>query len=75
MDVAFDASDRKQLHPFFHEKAVVEICCAYCNQKLSNRGMQAFLLADTKVNLFSTDIAPKRLAFFYIYLCCCRSVD
>ena len=39
----------------FHEKKVVRLQCKYCDNCLSARGMKANLLADTTVELFSTD--------------------
>ena len=43
----------------FGEKAVNELSCKYCCADLSRRGMRALLLADTAVELFSTDGAPQ----------------
>lgn len=46
----------------FGEKAVNELSCKYCCADLSRRGMRALLLADTAVELFSTDGAPQGCA-------------
>eukprot|EP00126_Sphaerothecum_destruens_P000677 Sdes_comp10865_c0_seq1m2520 len=42
----------------FHTKTVVLLNCKYCNGNLCQRGMRAILLADTSVELFSTDLPP-----------------
>ena len=39
----------------FREKTVVNLHCKFCDKCLSWRGMKANLLADTSVELFSTD--------------------
>ena len=39
----------------FNEKAVIEINCIFCDTSLTIRGMKANLLADSTVELFSTD--------------------
>ena len=40
-------------------KIVYKLNCAYCKIPVCDRAMRAILLADTKVELFSTDIPPK----------------
>eukprot|EP00039_Didymoeca_costata_P021853 m.345590 g.345590 ORF g.345590 m.345590 type:complete len:180 (+) comp26793_c0_seq1:137-676(+) len=42
----------------FGHKIVHELSCHYCTRELSRRGMRALLLADTDVELFSTDGPP-----------------
>ena len=49
---------RKSLHPTFQKKKVLELLCRFCGNIVCNRGMKAILLADTAVELFSTDIPP-----------------
>lgn len=40
-------------------KIVYKLNCAYCKISVCERAMRAILLADTKVELYSTDIPPK----------------
>lgn len=42
----------------FEDRSVSVLCCRFCRQVLSSRGMQAVLLADTDTDLYSTDIPP-----------------
>lgn len=42
----------------FEDRSVSVLCCRFCRQVLSWRGMQAVLLADTDTDLYSTDIPP-----------------
>ncbi|XP_077013720.1 protein FAM72A isoform X2 [Tamandua tetradactyla] len=42
----------------FKDRCVSIVCCKFCKQVLSSRGMKAVLLADTEIDLFSTDIPP-----------------
>ncbi|NXB74303.1 FA72A protein, partial [Donacobius atricapilla] len=42
----------------FEDRCVSVLCCRFCRQVLSWRGMRAVLLADTDTDLFSTDIPP-----------------
>lgn len=44
----------------FRYKIVCLLTCRSCGQELCNRGMKAILLADTKVELYSTDCPPLR---------------
>lgn len=44
----------------FKNKCVTQVNCVYCDSLLCTRGMKAVLLADTEVELFSTDIPPNR---------------
>ncbi|KAI8847175.1 protein FAM72 [Chytridium lagenaria] len=43
----------------FRSKTVCLLSCVHCDQIACNRGMKAILLADTKIELFSTDIPPQ----------------
>ncbi|KAH6587708.1 hypothetical protein BASA50_011312 [Batrachochytrium salamandrivorans] len=45
-----------RLHPSFRLKTVCSLECRYCDQEICRRGMKAILLADTKVELYSTDL-------------------
>lgn len=49
---------RNRLQRLFGEKVVMELNCKYCCNKICRRGMRALLLADTKTELFSTDLPP-----------------
>eukprot|EP00064_Thunnus_orientalis_P006656 superscaffoldBa00000702_g6674 len=42
----------------FKNKCVTQVNCIFCDSLLCTRGMKAVLLADTEVELFSTDIPP-----------------
>ncbi|XP_016085426.1 protein FAM72A-like isoform X2 [Sinocyclocheilus rhinocerous] len=42
----------------FKNKCVTQVNCIYCDSLLCMRGMKAVLLADTEIELFSTDIPP-----------------
>lgn len=42
-------------------KIVYKLNCTYCKIPVCDRAMRAILLADTKVELYSTDIPPKAL--------------
>uniref|UniRef100_A0A8D2JCV8 Uncharacterized protein n=1 Tax=Varanus komodoensis TaxID=61221 RepID=A0A8D2JCV8_VARKO len=44
----------------FADRCVSVLCCKFCQQVLSSRGMKAVLLADTETDLYSTDIPPTR---------------
>ncbi|KAJ3089339.1 Protein fam72a, partial [Physocladia obscura] len=46
------------LHPSFRSKTVCRLSCRFCVQPICQRGMKAILLADTRVELYSTDIIP-----------------
>ena len=53
----------RNLHPTFQSKTVVKLLCKCCERCLCARGMKAILLADTKVELYSTDLPPERVPF------------
>ncbi|KAI8621769.1 protein FAM72 [Chytriomyces sp. MP71] len=46
------------MHPSFRSKTVCQLSCKYCVQPICTRGMKAILLADTRVELYSTDTVP-----------------
>lgn len=48
------------VHPAFHTKSVVKLECKYCEKDICARGMRALLLADTNVELYSTDFPPEK---------------
>jgi len=52
-------SSNNNLHSQFHSKIVCQLYCKSCDVTLCRRGMKAILLADTKVELYSTDTPPK----------------
>ncbi len=45
------------LSPLRH-KVVYQLRCMHCAERVCNRAMKAILLADTKIELYSTDIPP-----------------
>lgn len=47
------------MHPSFRSKAVCELGCNFCQRDICSRGMKAILLADTSVELYSTDDVSK----------------
>ncbi|KXS13360.1 hypothetical protein M427DRAFT_125063 [Gonapodya prolifera JEL478] len=47
------------MHPQFRSKVVCEVGCRWCGQVLCHRGMRAILLADTTIELYSTDQPPQ----------------
>lgn len=47
------------LHPSFRSKAVCQLGCCFCEMDICGRGMRAILLADTSVELYSTDNVSK----------------
>ncbi|KAG5458115.1 MAG: hypothetical protein BJ554DRAFT_1727 [Olpidium bornovanus] len=46
------------MHPQFRSKAVCKLTCVACEATVCSRGMKAILLADTRVELYSTDTPP-----------------
>lgn len=51
---------RRQPSPL-RNKVVYQLRCLYCMQRVCHRAMKAILLADTKIELYSTDIPPTPL--------------
>ncbi|XP_071784099.1 protein FAM72A-like [Asterias amurensis] len=43
------------MHPSFRKKNVIKLQCRFCDSYVCRRGMKAVLLADTAVELYSTD--------------------
>ncbi|KAJ1923922.1 hypothetical protein IWQ60_004806 [Tieghemiomyces parasiticus] len=50
----FQNSARQQ----FRGKAVCQLNCTLCNVLVCKRGMRALLLADNRIELYSTDVPP-----------------
>ncbi|XP_077983257.1 protein FAM72B-like [Glandiceps talaboti] len=50
---------KRYAHPAFKAKTVLELQCKFCENTVCSRGMKAILLADTSVELFSTDFPTK----------------
>ncbi|ORX90793.1 hypothetical protein K493DRAFT_229675 [Basidiobolus meristosporus CBS 931.73] len=48
----------QNVHPQFRSKTVCILSCRSCHTTVCQRGMNAILLADTRVELFSTDSVP-----------------
>ncbi|XP_010611390.1 protein FAM72A isoform X2 [Fukomys damarensis] len=64
----------------FKDRCVSILCCKFCKQVLSSRGMKAVLLADTDIDLFSTDIPPTKAVDFigrcyFTEICKCKLKD
>ncbi|XP_064216374.1 protein FAM72A isoform X1 [Aotus nancymaae] len=64
----------------FKDRCVSILCCKFCKQVLSSRGMKAVLLADTEIDLFSTDIPPTNAVDFtgrcyFTKICKCKLKD
>ncbi|KAJ3144018.1 Protein fam72a, partial [Irineochytrium annulatum] len=49
------SSFNQGVHPSFRSKSVCLLNCRFCVQEICRRGMKAILLADTRVELYSTD--------------------
>lgn len=58
--VKIDFVMSRNIQPGFHDKTVIYLHCIYCDTCLCARGMKAILLADTKVELYSTDLPPEQ---------------
>ncbi|XP_028590199.1 protein FAM72A [Podarcis muralis] len=61
----------------FADRCVTVLCCRFCQQVLSSRGMKAVLLADTETDLYSTDIPPTSTVGFigncyFTEICKCK---
>ncbi|XP_027273476.1 protein FAM72A isoform X3 [Cricetulus griseus] len=64
----------------FKDRCVSILCCKFCKQVLSCRGMKAVLLADTDIDLYSTDIPPTDTVDFigrcyFTGICKCKLKD
>ncbi|KAM6166186.1 protein FAM72A isoform 2-T2 [Erethizon dorsatum] len=64
----------------FKDRCVSILFCKFCKQVLSSRGMKAVLLADTDIDLFSTDIPPTNAVDFigrcyFTEICKCKLKD
>ncbi|XP_020858702.1 protein FAM72A isoform X2 [Phascolarctos cinereus] len=64
----------------FKNRCVSILCCKFCKQVLSSRGMKAVLLADTEIDLYSTDIPPTTAVDFigtcyFTEICQCKLKD
>ena len=49
------------IHPKIRSKEVFKIDCKYCDSRMCNRAMEAMLLTDSNIHLYSTDIPPTEL--------------
>ncbi|GJJ70073.1 hypothetical protein EMPS_02422 [Entomortierella parvispora] len=58
-------STAPSLHPQFQAKAVCRLTCKSCLTDVCMRGMRAILLADTRVELYSTDRPPAGVQLVY----------
>ncbi|EXX55481.1 hypothetical protein RirG_225130 [Rhizophagus irregularis DAOM 197198w] len=53
-----DDDDLQNMHHHFRSKTVCKLNCAHCDNSVCARGMKAMLLADTRIELYSTDVPP-----------------
>ncbi|KAF9318872.1 Protein fam72a [Podila horticola] len=53
------------LHPQFRAKAVCRLTCRSCLSDVCMRGMKAILLADSRIELYSTDRPPAGVQLVY----------
>ncbi|CAG8647242.1 2884_t:CDS:2 [Acaulospora morrowiae] len=53
-----EEDDVQNMYHHFRSKAVCKLNCAHCESRVCVRGMKAMLLADTSIELFSTDVPP-----------------
>jgi len=53
-----DDDDLQSIHHHFRSKTVCKLNCAHCDNSVCVRGMKAMLLADTRIELYSTDVPP-----------------
>lgn len=51
----FDGTEKIQVNPSCRNEDVYTLDCTYCSQKVCDRGMKSFLIADEKMELYSTD--------------------
>ena len=58
---AASVPNRSSINTSLRNKIVYKLTCTYCKIPVCNRAMRAILLADTKIELYSTDIPPKLL--------------
>ncbi|KAJ8327423.1 hypothetical protein QVD99_008037 [Batrachochytrium dendrobatidis] len=74
-----DAHTTQSMRPHFRSKVVCILNCLHCSSQVCKRGMKAILLADTNIELFSTDAPPFGVQLVYDdYLtrnCQCRIRD
>ncbi|KAI8809697.1 FAM72 protein-domain-containing protein [Cladochytrium replicatum] len=70
---------RTSVRPQFRSKVVCELACRHCQVIVCKRGMKAILLADTNVELYSTDSPPSGVALvnddYITRNCHCRIRD
>lgn len=57
-DIGVNQFTNTPMYSNFRYKTVCSLKCRQCSQSLCDRGMKAILLADTKVELYSTDAPP-----------------
>lgn len=55
--------------PFNPLKPVYKLLCRYCHNMVCARGMRAILLADTNIELYSTDIPATSYGSIPPFLC------
>lgn len=53
-------ADKNPVNPSFHNEEVYALDCVYCMNIVCDRGMKSFLIADEKIELYSTDQVDRR---------------
>lgn len=57
----FDSSDKIPVNPSFRNEDVYKLDCNFCMNEVCYRGMKSFLIADEKIELYSTDQVDRGL--------------
>lgn len=55
----FDSDDKQSTNSAFGNEEVYFLDCVYCTNRVCERGLKSFLIADEKVELYSTDCINK----------------
>jgi len=77
--IHYSQSNRPTSIKRFEKKPVCNLECRYCDRSVCNRAMKAILLADVRVELFSTDFIPMGVQLvdkeYMTPNCDCRILD
>ncbi|CAG8549684.1 1931_t:CDS:2 [Paraglomus brasilianum] len=57
-DIYLTEDDIPSMHHHFRSKTVCKLSCKHCETGVCVRGMKAMLLADIRIELYSTDVPP-----------------
>lgn len=55
------SSDKISANPSIHNEEVYALDCTFCSNSVCERGMKCFLIADEKIELYSTDQVDRNL--------------